>query len=154
MTKFNSAYPLHPIYAQALTEHHDIGFERERLDAAFRVTAAPDYRRIRRVLPVASALRDRLARCFAREEAGGYLEEATIRLPRLSVPAKQLQQRRGELLTTLQELIVGLTNCASQEDWDVLHHRYVQLSQHMREHEAAEMELLERAFNDDQGNAS
>jgi hypothetical protein len=52
-----------------------------------------------------SDLRTQLAAHFAREEEGGYLEEAVIRVPRMTPELLRLEREHPSLLAELDELI-------------------------------------------------
>jgi hypothetical protein len=99
------------------------------------------------VAKVLRNLRSELEQHFAEEEAGGCLEEAVSRCPRLSQDARRVEAEHPELLAEVDRLIVEASDCdchvesriALQRDFDNLCHE-------LHAHESAENELLKQGF--------
>ena len=92
-------------------------------------------------------LRDELARHFAQEEEGGYLDEAVSHCPKLSAEAKRIEAEHPELLAEVDRLIsqtrqlepTPVNQFALQREFEDLFHR-------IRAHEKSESELLRQGF--------
>ncbi len=85
---------------------------------------------------------------FAEEEAGGLLEEAICRLPRLGPQATVLERQHEPLLRDCSELVERAEVCGSSKElWKGLAQDYGQFIKALLTHEAAENRLAEQAFN-------
>lgn len=85
---------------------------------------------------------------FAQEEAGGYLDEALIQAPRFSHEAERLMRQHPQLLQQVRELLVEIPGCQQRPAlWCGFEaHAHAALQQVLA-HEAAENQILERAYN-------
>lgn len=99
------------------------------------------------VVQVLQQVREELQGHFAEEEAGGCLDEAVARLPRLSAEARRIEAEHPELLRQLDLLIeiasdhkrVSIDRLAFDKQFDELYRR-------LHAHEAAENNLLRQGF--------
>ena len=99
------------------------------------------------VAQVLRRLRSELEHHFAEEEAGGCLDEAASRCPRLSADARRIEADHPELLADVDRLITQASDCdchvesriALQRDFDNLCHE-------LHAHESAENNLLKQGF--------
>lgn len=87
-------------------------------------------------------------RHFAQEEAGGYLEEAVTRLPRLHGQSQRLLAEHVELLAQLQQLSQFVRLAQRQPGLGPeLARRLTAALERLAVHEEAENSLLQRGFN-------
>jgi hypothetical protein len=99
------------------------------------------------ILRVLTQIRSELAHHFAEEEAGGCFEEAVSRCPGLSAQADRLQVEHPELLRQIDALIAQtLDSRKSFESWLAFERQFDKLCEVLHAHEAAENDLLRRAF--------
>jgi hypothetical protein len=99
------------------------------------------------VAQVLRNLRSELEHHFAEEEAGGCLDEAASRCPRLSADARRIEADHPELLADVDRLITQASDCdchvesriGLQRDFDNLCHE-------LHAHESAENDLLKQGF--------
>lgn len=87
-------------------------------------------------------------RHFCHEEAGGHLEEAVTRLPRLHGEMQRLLAEHRGLLDQLRQ-VAQLTAvlAASRSAWPRLAERIAAMLERLRRHEEAENRLMEQGFN-------
>jgi len=95
------------------------------------------------------AIRHELKRHFRDEEAGGCLEEAVANCPSLSAEADRLLHEHPDLLQALDDLIARYQRLAepTPELGRVLAQELRAALKKLREHEAQEQRLVERAFS-------
>jgi hypothetical protein len=95
-------------------------------------------------------LRDLLKRHLVREAAGGYLEEAIARVPRLSPDADAVERQHPELLRELAALIEAVkTAKPSLDDWQRIGRTVERFVVKLLAHESAENQILQQGFNED-----
>jgi plasmid maintenance system antidote protein VapI len=150
----NNGYYVHevnPYYSQARSEHRELHAAIERIHRELDVTREIDVSvgRITEVTGLIVDLRDRLARHFEREENGGYLEEAIVRVPHIAAQAMALQRQHGEFLATANVMLEHARSTdAAPQVWAALKADYDLFAKRLNAHEAAEDALLSRAFNE------
>ncbi len=88
-------------------------------------------------------LQNRLLGHFESEEEGGCLEEAIARNPAVAPAVSQATQEHAGLL----EEIAQLCELAEADRWSELAASFRDFQQHLKQHEAQEDRILERAFN-------
>lgn len=154
MNMSNSPRTRDPCYMQALSEHRDLLAETCHLRALFQVCVQtrPDEKQTQEMTRRLQNLVDHLTRHFQQEQAGGYLEEATMRLPRIGLRAEALQRQHDELSDAANRLLKQLRHVdATTCDWARQAWEFDQFVQRLAAHEAAENALLQEAFNEDPG---
>jgi hemerythrin len=139
----------HPYLEQALADHRDlhrrIATLRCRLECCVENVTKSDFDNA-----VASLrdLRNRLQAHFAREEAGGYLDEAISRMPRLASKADRLQRQHAQFVTWADRILQRAVVAEPwQSAWEELRDEFSRLAARIETHEYAEDELLSKAFN-------
>jgi hypothetical protein len=99
------------------------------------------------ILRLLQRIRDELMRHFAEEEAGGCLEEAVSRCPRLSAQAGRIQAEHPELLAELDAVIAHAADCDQTVQSRLAFERHFDsLCERLHAHEAAENDLLRQGF--------
>ena len=94
-----------------------------------------------------SRLREELARHFAEEDAGGCLEEAVSRCPRLAAEAGRIEAEHPQILADLDRLAAKTRQLAATHEHQLAVERdFERLCQRLREHEKAENSLLAQGF--------
>jgi hypothetical protein len=95
-------------------------------------------------------LRDLLKLHLVREAAGGYLEEAVARVPRLSPEADAVERQHPELLRELAALIEAVkTARPSLDNWARIGRTVERFVVGLLAHESAENQILQQGFNED-----
>lgn len=95
-----------------------------------------------------SELCEAAGRHFAQEEAGGHLEEAVTRLPRLHGEMHRLLADHRGLLEQLRQISqLAASLVGSRSAWPRLSERIVAVLSRLKEHERAETNLVEQGFN-------
>jgi hypothetical protein len=89
-----------------------------------------------------SDLRSQLAAHFAREEAGGYLEEAVIRVPRMTPEVLRLEREHPDLLAALDEVIRKAATLAPEKTMI----EFCEFKRRLTAHEAAENRVMAEGF--------
>ena len=99
------------------------------------------------VVQILRNLRGELQNHFAEEEAGGCLDEAVSRCPRLSPDAKRLECEHADLLAEVDRLIAEAADSdAHVESRVTLQRDFDSLCRQLHAHEAAENDLLRQGF--------
>jgi hypothetical protein len=99
------------------------------------------------IVRVLTNVRGELAHHFAEEDAGGCLEEAVSRCPRLSAQAQRVQAEHPELLRQIDKLIAEvLDSRQTLENRIVFEKEFDELCGLLHAHEAAENDLLRQGF--------
>jgi hemerythrin len=106
--------------------------------------------------PTQSALTDLLAdllvrvkQHFAEEEAGGVLEEAASRLPRLAAEADAVERQHEPLLRQLEQIVQEARGGDGKDSSGrALADAFGRFAHALRAHEAAENGIAEEAFGD------
>jgi iron-sulfur cluster repair protein YtfE (RIC family) len=98
------------------------------------------------------SLRLQMEQHFRKEEAGGVMEEAVARLPRLADQAAHIQEEHPRLLQLLDKT-VQLAEVAGPKlaDWEQVRPAVTEFTTAMLTHEAAENRVLQQGFNEDLG---
>jgi hemerythrin len=92
-------------------------------------------------------LRTHLQKHFAEEEAGGVLEEAMSRLPRLAHEVAAVERQHAPLLRLINQLAQRAQNGGLTVDqWRSLADGFGRFAYALRAHEAAENRIVEEAF--------
>ena len=147
-------HEINPYYVHALAEHRELHTAIERIRSLLNSDLTGDAAALKGIEATHAvlALRDHLRRHFTQEEAGGYLEEAVTRLPRIAPQASALQRQHRELLDAVERLlpnpdavVSGKTALATMKD------EFEIFVRRLLAHEAAENVLLEQAFNEAPG---
>jgi hypothetical protein len=99
-----------------------------------------------------AALRDYLARHFAQEEAGGYLEESLTRMPRLARAVREVLAEHPGLLGELDGLLERLAaRDSGGEAWRQAGCDFEAFASHLLAHERNENAVLQEGYNEDLG---
>jgi hemerythrin len=99
------------------------------------------------IVRVLQQVRSEMAHHFADEEAGGCLEEAVSRCPRLSAQAERVQAEHPELLRQIDKLIAqALDSRQSLENRIAFEKEFDELCSLLHAHEAAENDLVRQGF--------
>jgi iron-sulfur cluster repair protein YtfE (RIC family) len=92
-------------------------------------------------------LRDELSHHFAEEDAGGCMDEAVCRCPRLAGEEKRIAAEHPAILAQLDRLIEGTTKSpANLRNQMALQHQFKDLCEQLYAHERAENHLLQEGF--------
>ena len=87
---------------------------------------------------------------FRQEAAGGYLEEAVARAPRLATMADALEREHPQLYAAVERLLKAAAELdVSSEAWGQIAAEYGEFARCMLAHEANENRLLQQGFNAD-----
>jgi len=104
----------------------------------------PSFAGVQRVL---TKLRQELKHHFAQEDAGGCLDEAVSRCPRLAGEAQRIEAEHPQILAELDRLITqSQKSPPTHPNQLALQHEFDRLCQQLREHEKAENTLLSQGF--------
>jgi hypothetical protein len=98
------------------------------------------------------SLRDHLARHFAQEEEGGFLEESLARMPRLAAAAREVLADHPGLLSDLDGLLGRLV--ARDIDgvaWQQAGHDFEAFASRLLAHERNENAVVQEGYNEDLG---
>ncbi len=97
-------------------------------------------------------MRERMEIHFAEEAAGGFLEEAVTRLPRLAESAANIEAEHPELLRRVDSALTLAEKAdPSTEGWQHVRGAVEEFVRQMLAHEAKENRLLQQGFNEDFG---
>jgi hypothetical protein len=154
MIMTHTAHVRDPFFMQALSEHRDLLAETFQLRLLFQscVQNRPDVDHSQELTRRLRLLWEHLSQHFLQEQAGGYLEEAIMRLPRIGPRAEFLQRQHGDLSTAASRLADELERLDPATcDWAREAWEFDQFVQQLVAHEAAENALLQEAFNEDPG---
>jgi iron-sulfur cluster repair protein YtfE (RIC family) len=95
-------------------------------------------------------LQERLTAHFAREEKGGWLEEAVVRAPHLAKQLTAIEHEHGPLLEQLRQLYNDAAKMpATGEGLTKLEHEFEAFATRLLAHEEAENAILCQGFNED-----
>jgi len=94
------------------------------------------------------AVRAELAQHFKEEEAGGCVEEAIARCPGVSQEAQAVLQEHGPILAELDRLIALCRRAQppTADEARQIEHDFRALVRRLRQHEAVENDIMQRAF--------
>lgn len=99
------------------------------------------------LLQILARLRDELEQHFAQEAAGGCLEEAVSRCPRLAPEAQRIEAEHPQILTDLDRLInEAQTLQPTAQNQVAIQREFDSLYQRLRAHEKAENNVLAQGF--------
>jgi len=118
---------------------------REQLESVVPDEAAKSLPMLRQGL---DGLRTRLRAHFASEEAGGCLDEAAARLPRLGEEVTQIEHEHEEILALLNRLFDQAALDLPSAEWPTFVAAYAEFEAQLRRHEAREDAVLARGFNE------
>jgi hypothetical protein len=95
-------------------------------------------------------LRDLLRRHIAQETAGGYLEDAVARVPRLARDADAIERQHPDLLRDAAALVdIAKNSTPSLDVWKRLGDVVAQFAGKLLAHETEEGRILQQGFNED-----
>jgi hypothetical protein len=95
-------------------------------------------------------LRDLLRRHIAQETAGGYLEDAVARVPRLARDADAIERQHPDLLRDAAALVdIAKNSTPSLDAWTRLGDAVAQFAGKLLAHEIDEGRILQQGFNED-----
>ena len=150
----NNGYHIHeanPFYVQALAERRALHAAVEGLrkfigDGSILKTTKPKVTEFRRCI---GEVCNHLARHVAEETAGGCLEEASARNPKVAAEAESLQRQCCDFLKTAERLrSISERPNLTAEVWNALRTDCGQFAERLRKYEAGESALLQNAFNE------
>lgn len=99
-----------------------------------------------------ATLRVHLARHFAQEEQGGYLEESLTRMPRLSRAVRDVLAEHPRLLAELDGLLERLAaRDIGGEAWRQAGRDFEAFASHLLAHERNENAVVQEGYNEDLG---
>lgn len=99
------------------------------------------------ILRILRNMREELAHHFAEEEAGGCMDEAVSRCPRLAAEVQRIEAEHPELLAQLDGLIVEAADVEKSVKHRVaFENAFDNLSRQIHAHEAAENAILRQGF--------
>jgi hemerythrin len=140
-----------PFYVKALAEHRELSSLVKTIETRLRDALGTEAAReaAQRELPeLFNRLWAYLRQHFAEEEAGGLLDEAISRLPRLGPQVTALERQHEPLLRELGQLLAKVQQCGcSEEKWQCIARELKAFTESLRTHEAAENRLAAEAFN-------
>lgn len=97
-------------------------------------------------------LREHLARHFAQEEEGGFLEESLARMPRLAAAARDVLAEHTALLADVDGLLERLSARDIDRDaWRQAGHDFEAFASRLLAHERNENAVLQEGYNEDLG---
>jgi len=97
-------------------------------------------------------LREHVARHFAQEEQGGYLEESLTRMPRLSRAVRDVLAEHPGLLAELDGLLERFAaRDSGGEAWRQAGRDFEAFASHLLAHERNENAVLQEGYNEDLG---
>lgn len=101
-----------------------------------------------KVLQALKDLRRLLVRHFQEEEDDGYMEEALVRLPRLTEQVAALHRQHAGMLKELEAII----ELARDKTTKAIRGRFQEFARRLLEHEAGENRVMAEAFGTDYSN--
>lgn len=117
-----------------------IGLAKESLEKVH--SPADSYQRLRK-------LRDELQRHFALEEQGGYMREVRERRPNWSDRIDELRRQHAQMLVDVGALVDEADELVQRtEEWQG---KFEQLLAALSQHEQAENEIVQKAYQQDIG---
>jgi iron-sulfur cluster repair protein YtfE (RIC family) len=146
----NTYDPCNPFIAAVKAEHREMHLAlanlQRRLDAIQPGDVAQRLPEVRRQF---DELRQRLAAHFQEEEAGGCLDVAVARLPRLGEAVTRIEDEHPRILAALDALLERVAGNTPAEQWPDVLLAYRELATMLAQHEALENRVLEQGFNED-----
>lgn len=146
-----------PYLAALKVEHRELAQLVRTVEGAFSAAADQGWKgeRTLQVVERLAAVRDFMRDHFAREEEGGYLDEAISHAPRLGPEAARLERQHPQLLGKINDAYdEALKQHSSPREGDPFAWPTIQETTHavlkeLLTHEAGENQLLMQAFNAD-----
>jgi hypothetical protein len=137
-----------PFYAKFLADHRELhGLVKaieDRLASLAQNASEPTQSALADLL---ADLLARLKQHFAEEEAGGVLEEAATRLPRLAAEADAIERQHEPLLRQLEQVVQQAPGGDGKESSGrALAEAFGRFAYALRAHEAAENRIAGEAF--------
>jgi hypothetical protein len=138
-----------PFYTKAIAEHRELlqlvaGVEEKLAAALGDEEAPPDWQDL---LCCLEGLLAHVREHFAEEEAGGLLDEAASRLPRLGPQTTALERQHAPLLRQLCAVVnQARTSGESEKHWHEVDREFRSFCKALLAHEAAENQIAEEAF--------
>lgn len=146
-----ATHRLQPNFCETVQEAHDD--LRELLQTIERMVAQRTWNDAFLARQLAD-LRVQLSLHFTHEEQGGYFHEAVAAAPWLAHQAEALEQEHAQLLELLDGLLNDLQPAARRAaDRPAVGKCFEEFNLRFFQHEAAEGQLIQQAFNDDLGAA-
>lgn len=140
------------ILGHLLAEHRDLFNLIQSVRKALAAPGAPAAGRRAAVLESLRTLWCHLRDHFTQEEAGGFLEEAVTRIPRLSAAMRSIIGEHPGLLAELEAVIAGLESSpASPAAWAAAARDYERFADHMTAHEQRENAVVQEGYCEDLG---
>ena len=137
---------------QVLQQHREL---HDQLAAAREPLAGsdpPDGARRSAARAALECLRAHLADHFAREEAGGYLEESITRMPRLSAAMRAVLGEHAGLLAEIDRLIEAVGRPDNDaRSWAQASRAFDTFAAHLLTHERNENAVVQEGYNEDLG---
>jgi hemerythrin len=131
-----------------LVEHRRLHSMLHKARRAIEQTSGPDRDvTLQQVAAILRQVRNELAHHFAEEEAGGCLEEAVSRCPRLATALKEIEREHPALLTEVDRLIaMAEDGPADLQHRIMIEREFDELCTQLHAHEAAEYAVLRDGF--------
>lgn len=132
------------------TEHRELQALIHRARRALAIAARSLWREVTipSLVEVLKDLHDHMERHFEQEETDGYLEEALIQAPRFTHQAECLLRQHPQMLKQMDEILAEVPRCHHRPDlWSQFELHAREMLQQLLTHEAAENQILERAYN-------
>lgn len=140
------------ILGHVLSEHQDLF---RRIMAVRHALAAEPPSGDDRLAPLEHclrSLRDHLECHFRQEEAGGFLEEAVTRMPRLGPSVAAVIAQHPALLAELDALIASLRSSADLTmAWQQAARAFENFAANLMAHERSENAVVQEGYNEDLG---
>ncbi len=154
MASLNRSDPV--ILAHVLSEHRELFCKMTTIRTAFAAAQTPTGEQVLQLEESVRCLREHLRNHFAQEEAGGFLEEAIARMPRLAAAATAIMNQHPELLAELDDLADNLREMQAAGDisasaWQQARRDYECFAVHMQAHERSENAVVQDGYNEDLG---
>lgn len=149
MASIDRADPV--IMGHLLAQHRELHDLLVHARAGFRAgfQAAPAVEAARDRL---ATLREHVARHFAQEEQGGYLEESLTRMPRLSRAVRDVLAEHPSLLAELDGLLERLAaRDIAAEAWRQAGRDFEAFASRLLAHERNENAVVQEGYNEDLG---
>lgn len=137
-----------PYVVHLQAEHRRLHQMIRQTRAAVIQTGGPDRdASVEDVLHVLRIMREELAKHFQEEEAGGCMDEAVSRCPRLSAEVERIEAEHPELLAQLDALIIEAADLdKSVRNRVAFENAFDNLCRQIHAHESAENAVLRQGF--------
>lgn len=140
------------ILGHVLFEHQDLFQRITAARHAFACRERPGAENLASLTNCLRSLRDHLDGHFRKEEAGGFLEEAVTRMPRLGPSVAKVMSQHPTLLAELDKIIGGLpSSTGSAEAWEQAGRSFETFAANMMAHERSENAVVQEGYNEDLG---